>query len=54
MNIGDRIPEVLGIDQHGNEIKIIVDARLSSTLIRRQTQAVVLLKHVRYKHISRS
>ena len=21
MNIGDRIPEVLGIDQHGNEIK---------------------------------
>ena len=21
MNIGDKIPEVLGIDQHGNEIK---------------------------------
>ena len=21
MNIGDRIPNVLGIDQHGNEIK---------------------------------
>ena len=21
MNIGERIPEVLGIDQHGNEIK---------------------------------
>ena len=21
MNIGDRIPDVLGIDQHGNEIK---------------------------------
>ena len=21
MNIGDRIPEILGVDQHGNELK---------------------------------
>lgn len=31
MNIGDRIPEVLGIDQHGNEISVRTSARSKAT-----------------------
>ena len=56
MNVGDKIPEILGIDQDGREIKAsdYRGRKIVSELIRRLTPADALPRLAPCKHIRRS